>query len=481
MDEESGESSLRYFFSEKPSFLKIRTILNLFYRKLIFNPASNIFRRLRFNILKLINPPFKIGIISYYYPSDYLAGNNGVAIHTYYLARELAKLGGDIHVFTKGEKAAKKIRFLGKGRIITHKISTGNKKANIDVVANKRLDYFIFDNKVMSEVTLENSRTPFKVIHTHGYLTSGAFLAKHLNNLKWVHTFHALEKNRLKFMSKEEKKYFSIIKWMESTVKDTNAVICVSRALKQEVSKAYGIRENKIFYIPNGVNFKLFNTDNRATSEQSVVYVGRFSIEKGIDIIPKIASKVLKSNQEAKFIIVADDSRIPDSLIQIQDKIQKLAEEYPERLIWHRKPLGRKELSNIYKKSTIGIQPSRYESFGLCVLEEMACGNIVICTDVGGLPEVVGNVGIITSFNSNSIANRILFLLKDEKLRRKLMIKSVKWAKQFDWESVAKKVFELYQIVTREPKKEKPAEQANIMEQFEEKKDEGETKSLLPS
>ncbi len=453
-DDPDLKLNLNYLFNHKKEGTNI---LKIIYRKIILNPINKLFDKVSYKILSLFKRSFKVGLISYYYPNNLLKSNNGVAIHVYYLSRELAKLGCDVHVFAQGEKKQIKKQYLGNGKITIHRITTRNKRNKMDLVANKRLNYFIFDNKVMSKLTKENSKESFNIIHTHGYLTSGAFLAKHLNNLKWIHTFHALEKNRLKFMSKEEKRYFSIINWMESNVKDTNAIICVSKALRSEVQKIEDIKKSKIFYIPNGVDLNLFNEKNKLANTKDIVYVGRFSLDKGIDLVPKIVSRILEETSDTKFFVVADDSFIPKSLIKVKTKFEKLVEDYPDRFIWHQK-LSREELADLYKKCAIGIQPSRYESFGLCVLEEMACGNVVVCTNRGGLPEVVGDSGIKTIVNSKIISNNILSLLNNDKQRRKLMVKSINRSKQFDWKKIGEKTLELYRIISKsdESKKVEP-------------------------
>ena len=84
----------------------------------------------------------------------------------------------------------------------------------------------------MNEVTKENNNDKFDVIHTHGWFTAGAFISKYFNDVKWVHTFHSLEKDRIKFMPKEEQKYSKIIQWMESTIEYADALIAVSRKLR---------------------------------------------------------------------------------------------------------------------------------------------------------------------------------------------------------------------------------------------------------
>ena len=108
----------------------------------------DLINKLKFTLKNLINKPFKIGLISYYYPSDKEKTLNGVGIHVYYLSRELAKLGCEVHVFAHGERDSTKENYIGDGKLAIHWISTKTKTKISDPVIAKRMSYFLFDNKI---------------------------------------------------------------------------------------------------------------------------------------------------------------------------------------------------------------------------------------------------------------------------------------------------------------------------------------------
>lgn len=400
----------------------------------------------------LLKKPFKVGMVAHHYPGKQNF-NSGVATHPYYLSRGLAKLGCDIHVFCAGDKNSKKTEYLKEGKLVIHRIKSGPTLDIGDIVIKKYMSDFIFDNKVIEEITQENSKEKFDVIHSHGGVTGGMFIAKYFNNVKWVNTLHSLEKNRIKFMSKEQKKYYQIFRWVESTIRYADALITVSEKLKLEVLQNYPVKEEKIFYISNGVDLSVFKPENIPQEDKKILYIGRFSLEKGIDLVPKIIKKTFEKNDEVKFEVVAPDINIPNSMEKIRKKFENLIEEYPKRFIWHRKPLNREELSKVYKEALIYIQPSRYEACPLCVLEAMACGKAVICSNKGGMPEAVGNAGIVIPLNSNLFSKQILRLLEDYKLRERYGRRGTERAKSFNWEDIALKTFNLYKKITRKEDK----------------------------
>lgn len=424
-----------------------------------------------YKIKELIKQPFKIGIVSYYYPIG-KSGNNGVALHSYYLSRELAKKGYDIHIFTKTDKKFTREEYLGKGRIIIHGIETVVDSKISDPVANKRMNYFIYDHRVIDEISKENKKSSFDVIHTHGWLTAGAFIAKHLNRVPWVHTFHALEKNRIKFMTPEEKKYFQIARWMESTINHADAVISVSEHLRKESMEEYEIKDRRTFVIPNGVDHKIFFRDKNIEKKKQVLYVGRFSLEKGVDLIPGIAQNVLDSNPNVKFIVVASNSHTPESLKNISKQFEYLEETYKERFKWIREPISSTELAKLYNESIIYMQPSRYEAFGMTILEAMACGCCVITSNKGGIPEVVSDAGEVIPLNTALFSRKIKVLLENYRLREKYSKKAIEQAEKFGWEEISERVLGIYDSVgknsskSRDQKKEEMGDMITELEKI---------------
>ena len=130
----------------------------------------------------LLKKPFKVGLITYYYPEKENL-YNGVAIHTHHLSKELAKLGCEVHIFTRGKRNYIKKEYIGDGKLVIHRIDTKFDFPISDNAIKKRISYFIFDNKVINEITKENSHEKFDAIHTHGWLTAGAFISKYFNDI----------------------------------------------------------------------------------------------------------------------------------------------------------------------------------------------------------------------------------------------------------------------------------------------------------
>jgi glycosyltransferase involved in cell wall biosynthesis len=249
----------------------------------------------------LIKPRFKIAIISYYYPYQ-KPSTSGVGTHVYNLVTTLAKLGCEVHVFSYSDKDSTKKIKVGNGKIIIHFINSNFKFAVSNPIIEKRVKYAIFENKILNEFIYEHSRRHFKIIHTHGWLTSSAFMLKHLYNIPWVHTIHALERNRLIHMTEEEKQLYRLTSWIEDTLSDADRLICVSKSVQKEVLKSFNNISKKTIVIPNAVDLKIFVPGEKKS--RTVLTISRFSKEKGSFLLPEIIENVLSKTKDSKFIAI---------------------------------------------------------------------------------------------------------------------------------------------------------------------------------
>jgi glycosyltransferase involved in cell wall biosynthesis len=106
------------------------------------------------------------------------------------------------------------------------------------------------------------------------------------------------------------------------------------------------------------------------------------------------------------------------------------------------------DLPLLYNAASVFVYPSLYEGFGFPPLEAMACGVPVITSDKSSLPEIVGDAGIlINPEDTGEIREAIISVLDDGSLRRKMVRKGLKRAKQFSWKKCAEETLKLYREV----------------------------------
>ena len=110
------------------------------------------------------------------------------------------------------------------------------------------------------------------------------------------------------------------------------------------------------------------------------------------------------------------------------------------------------KLPAIISQCGIFLYPSLRESFGIPILEGMACGVPVITSNTSSMPEVAGKDAalIIDPFNPKEISKAMQNLVEDKMLAKILAEKGIERAKNFSWMAMAKNVLELYEDVYKD-------------------------------
>lgn len=109
------------------------------------------------------------------------------------------------------------------------------------------------------------------------------------------------------------------------------------------------------------------------------------------------------------------------------------------------------DIPALYNLAEIFIYPSLRESFGMPVLEAMACGIPVITSSTSSMPEVAGGAAeLIDPFNTDSIAGAILKLMASSQLRNERILMGLKRSSTFSWKNTAASVLSFYEKMYRD-------------------------------
>jgi len=227
------------------------------------------------------------------------------------------------------------------------------------------------------------------------------------------------------------------------------------------VRKYYGqlVKLSEMFYtLPNGVEHNQFKPMSKKEAKQLVAEMtGRGEIlEK-----PAVGflSRVLPEKGASVFFKIAQ--LIPDALFIVTGQnLSKAIQQQHLKNIIYAGFQPREALPVLYNAFDVYCFPtmSGEETFGLTLLEAMACGVPPVVTDFDGLPEVVGDAGIIVpaynfpddiaSFASiapvEAMAEKVRWLLEHEQERLSLAEKAHKRALTFSWDKTAKRLLEIH-------------------------------------
>ncbi|MBF0807548.1 glycosyltransferase family 1 protein [Rothia nasimurium] len=152
--------------------------------------------------------------------------------------------------------------------------------------------------------------------------------------------------------------------------------------------------------------FKVTNTEER--DPESIVYLGRLSDDKGIDLLLEAVSKLVDRGLAPKLSIIGGGDYQPE----VERIIGEL--NLQDRVVLYGPKTGT-DIADILNQNAISVVPSRIpEPFGTVTLEEAASGCVVLVANHGGLPEAIGDAGPkFTPNNADSLADQLEKLIAD--------------------------------------------------------------------
>jgi alpha-1,3-rhamnosyl/mannosyltransferase len=109
-------------------------------------------------------------------------------------------------------------------------------------------------------------------------------------------------------------------------------------------------------------------------------------------------------------------------------------------------PVTQEQLVALYNGATLFIFPSFGEGFGIPVLEAMACGTPVLCSNATALPEVAGKVAeTFDPFDQDEFNQKLAALLRDTPRLERMGRDGPAWASRFTWRRAAEQTLDVYQ------------------------------------
>ncbi len=181
-----------------------------------------------------------------------------------------------------------------------------------------------------------------------------------------------------------------------AAVKGADAWYTPSQFMQRFTAAYYGIPQNRIAVIPNAVDTRLF-TPAKEPPEPGILFSGRFSAAKGADVLVDIVPSLLAASPATSFTIVGESAAGSDGRPLADHLLQRATEAgVASRITW-RRGIPYDDLPALYRRSSLVVLPSEFESFSMTCAEAHASGVPVVATNVGGIPEVVedGRTGLL--------------------------------------------------------------------------------------
>ena len=230
-------------------------------------------------------------------------------------------------------------------------------------------------------------------------------------------------------------------------------IITVSRFLKKELVDSYKFNEDAIRVIYNCIDAERFNPKvegdeirrrHGVENVPLVLYLGRLAPYKGVHHLIRAIPLILRVRPDVKFLIAG--SRRYDMLnlpgmaesLGVRDSVI-FTGFVPDKLV-----------PKFYACCDIFCYPSLWEGFGLPVAEAGATGKPVVAFGVCAIPEVIENglTGLLVEQDYTKLADAIITLLEDEKMRREMGREArSRISRLFSWHRMVEKTLEVYEEV----------------------------------
>lgn len=375
----------------------------------------------------------------------------GISPHVYFLSKSLAKNGVKVYVVTCDFPDTP-----------MHEVIDGVEVYRVDSYKNPAPDFatwvYLMNLNMQREAAAIVNKVADRidVFHAHDWLVATACIGlKHVFRKPLLATMHSTEIGRRDGLhTPTERMIHETEAWLTY---EAWRVICCSNYMVSHVKWAFGLPEDKLSMVPNGVNtsvyegiekedLKEFRAKFALPEEKIVLFVGRLVYEKGIHVlinaVPKILEKV-----NAKFLIVGN-GYMKDQLLNIAKSMRL------EHKILFLGFVDETTLVKLQKCADVSVVPSLFEPFGIVALEAMAAKSPVVVSDTGGLSEIVEHdlTGVkVYPNNPESLAWGITKVLQDENYSRYISENAYRKVRdKFGWNNIAEKTVQIYRAVLGE-------------------------------
>ncbi|KAJ4857580.1 PIGA (GPI anchor biosynthesis) domain-containing protein [Trichoderma breve] len=297
----------------------------------------------------------------------------GVESHIYQLSSKLIDRGHKVIIITHAHDDRKGVRYLNNGLKVYHvPFLVIYRQATFPTV----FSFF----PILRNICI---REQIEIVHGHGSLSSlchEGILHARTMGLRTVFTDHSL----FGFADAASILTNKLLKFILS---DVDHSICVSHTCKENTVLRASLDPLMVSVIPNAVvgeNFRsepsprLLGPDDMIT----IVVISRLFYNKGTDLLTAAIPRILENHPNTRFIIAGSGPKAIDleQMIEtnvLQDRVEMLGS------------IRHEDVRDVMTRGHIYLHPSLTEAFGTVIVEAASCGLYVVCTQVGGIPEVL--------------------------------------------------------------------------------------------
>lgn len=231
--------------------------------------------------------------------------------------------------------------------------------------------------------------------------------------------------------------------------RQADKIITISEFSKKELVDVYKVNPEKIKVVHLGFDKENYRKiDNKEEinkilqkynlEKPYLLYTGRLEEKKNIYNLILAFEKISYHQPEYKLVLAGRPGFGYEKFLSLLQ--EKKLENKVKILGW----VEQKDLPYIMNAAEIFVFPSFYEGFGIPILEAMACGIPVCCSNAASLPEVAEDSALFFDpYNPDDIYGKLLYLINNKVMQFNLKQKGLSRAKMFSWEKCAEETLEI--------------------------------------
>ena len=314
----------------------------------------------------------------------------------------------------------------------------------------------------------------YDLVHAHYWISGAAgrrWAAE--KGIPFVQMFHTMERTKRRVLGDGHAEDPQRSSEEETLGQSADALTVGSLQDRDSLTADYGIAPEKIHVVPGGVNPSVFPPQPQEVARRRTglppgrvaLFVGRIEPVKGLETLIRALVLLRREggdNCSWRLVVIGGDAdphflenngrnASNHSGKRYLDEVRKLAHDLgmADRVTFlGSKP--QKYMADYYAAADCCVFPSIYETFGLAVIEALACGGVVVASEIGGYPHRLAQEKaglLVPPGNAGAFAEALDRVCTDAVLREDLRRRAPEVARQFTWNNTARQLLEIYRTL----------------------------------
>jgi glycosyltransferase involved in cell wall biosynthesis len=304
----------------------------------------------------------------------------GAQVVTLNLAKHLQAQGNEVLFFHPGKAILLKRRITSQGFPgveLRVSVPFGRPRPIVSALAFPVLFPIVFI-QLLSFLRKER----IQIVNLHYLMDSFFYFAicRHLIPIRLVTSIHGSDAFSL---GKPRQQYSRAFKFLLAA---SDLITVPSNAYRQKLLERFPALDHKVVFIHNGIRPGVFmpskNLQNPHGQQRYILCAAGLKPEKAIDVLLHASKPLLASDSSLQLVLVGDGPLRGD----LEDLASALGIRNQTQFLGSKEST---EVARLMQRCAVFVLPSRAESFGMVVLEAMACKRPVVASAVGGIPEII--------------------------------------------------------------------------------------------